>query len=189
MSSRHQAWIFSQSRKVPVKWRNFQDFSRNLRSLQLEGFVDALFVSSSMAQMWQNGHRRKHRREAFKHSLDGPFGRGHAGSWGWLVIGGLHSHTRCLHGTWTTEWQETHPYHKISRSRWRAPKGMCTCRKPMFPRHYCEGRDCPQTCPLQWDPSAEMASFWPTLKLFKNAGWTLVGALAGALVGASVGGM
>ena len=29
---------------MPVKWKIFQDFSKNLRSaLQLEGFMDALF--------------------------------------------------------------------------------------------------------------------------------------------------
>ena len=39
---------------MPVKWRIFQDFSKNLRSaLQLEGFVDALFVSNSIAQLCQ----------------------------------------------------------------------------------------------------------------------------------------
>ena len=37
---------------MPVKWGIFQDFSKNLRSaLQLEGFVDALFVSSRMAEV------------------------------------------------------------------------------------------------------------------------------------------
>ena len=94
---------------MPVKWTTFPDFSKNLRSaLQLEGFVDALFVSSSMAPTVPNGHRRRqrvkhevprlkiHGRGAFKHSLDGPLGRGHAG---WLAIGGLHSHSRCPHST------------------------------------------------------------------------------------------
>ena len=39
---------------MPVKWRIFQDSSKNLRSaLQFEGFVDALFISSSMAQLCQ----------------------------------------------------------------------------------------------------------------------------------------
>ena len=39
---------------MPVKWRIFQDVSKDLRSaLQFEGFVDVLFVSSSMAHLCQ----------------------------------------------------------------------------------------------------------------------------------------
>ena len=37
--------------------------------------------------------------------------------------------------------------------------------------------------PLQWDPSAEMASFWPTLKRIKNAGLDASGRLSGRASG------
>ena len=118
---------------MPVKWRTFQDFSKNLRSaLQLEGFVDALFVSSSMAQLCKNGHRKRHRakyevprlkihrRGAFKHSLDSPFGQGLAG---WLV-----GHLR---PPFSQKMSARHLNNKMTRnpplpqgprSRWRTPK-------------------------------------------------------------------
>ena len=40
-----------------------------------------------------------------------------------------------------------------------------------------------KSCPLQRDTSAEMASFWPTLKRFKNVGLDACGRLSGRHVG------
>ena len=138
-------------------------FQKTLRSaLQLEGFVDAFFVSSSMAQLCPNGHRRRlraipeaprlkiHRRGAFKHSLDGPFGRGAC-----TLVG----HWRPLASILTAD-VRTAPEQQNDKkptSATRAPqiggehrKGMCTCRKPMLSRQNSGGRDCPQKLPVQW---------------------------------------
>ena len=126
--------------------------------------MDALFDSSSMAQLCQNGHRKRHcakheiprlkihRRGTFKHSLDGPFGWGHAC---WLV------------GHWRPpSSQQMSARHKKPTSATRLPevggdhrKGMCTSRKPMLPRQDSGGHDCPQKLPATVGPLSRKGQF------------------------------
>ena len=53
--------------KCPFSGEFYQSFRKHLRSaLQLEGFVDALFLSNGVAQLCHNGHRR---RQCAKHDV------------------------------------------------------------------------------------------------------------------------
>ena len=156
---------------MPVKWKIFQDFSKNLRSaLQLEGFVDALFDSSSMAQLCQNGHRKRH---CAKHGIPRlkihRMGHLQTQSRRSIWLGARRLVGRSLAASILTADVRTAPEQQNDKkptSATRVPevggehrKGMCTCRKPMLPRQDSGGRDCPQKLPATVGPLSGKGQF------------------------------
>ena len=162
---------------VRVSWMLSSSSIAWLKCAKMATGKDTVLTRSTRIEEPQRG--------AFKRSLDGLFGRGHSG---WLVIGGLPSHSRCPHSAWTTKWQETHLCHKGSRSRWKNTEKVCEhVANPCYRDKVLEDVIARKSCPLQWVPSVEMASFWPTLKRFKNAGLDASGRFSGRVSGRASG--
>ena len=76
---------------------------------------------------------------------------------------------------------------KLQKSTESTEKVCAHVANPCFRNKTLEDVIARKNCPLQWDTSAEMASFWPTLKHFKNEGLDASGCLSGRASGRASG--
>ena len=154
---------------MPVEWRMSQDFSKNLRpALQLEAFVDALFVSSSMAQLCQTATRGDSMLNT-KYPVEDP----REGGFQTQSRRSIWPGARRLVGQWRPPFsQQTSAQHLnnemtknpplpqgLQKSAESTEKVCAHVANPCFRDKTMEDMIARKSCPLQWDTSAEMANF------------------------------